>query len=149
MKLSEVLSFMDFKASVEYPTDAGVQELREELLKKDYIDETQINKPLVRLEDELGANLGDIDKERWAPDQEHLASSILDRMTSYIDDYIIDPLVDDLKECFPGEDITGLCLAQLWKKIKDRNFDLGEVGEVTEAIVNPDTIEVDITVKED
>lgn len=72
---------------------------------------------VLKLDDEQGAGFGDIEKEEYDITEQGIRN-IQDRMTIYINDYIIEPCDDMLSECYTSDYkwITWLDLYELIKK---------------------------------
>lgn len=99
----------------------------------------------IRLVDSQGANLGDIEDERWDLHKDSVPL-IISRMEMYWNDYVyaglVDPVVnksgkplDDYKDNGSYEELLVYC---------DEHGIQGEIVEVLRCIVHPETVSLDI-----
>ena len=98
-------------------------------------DDADVGAGLFSLEDHQGANLGDIESERF-----ETAAQILDRMDNYIQDYIVEALSDILDEAGINlEEDTWEGLLEYRDKIPEADWDF----DVLDMIINrPDKIDL-------
>ena len=90
-------------------------------------DDADVGAGLFSLEDRQGANLGDIESERF-----ETAAQILDRMDVYIQDYLITDIEDALDE----ESIAIDCDWEEYGKYRDLIPDYGFDFDLLDMIVN-------------
>lgn len=75
------------------------------------------NDGTLSLQDQLGANLGNIEEDKFEID-ENLAINVVDRLTIYIEDYITDFYAEALREEFNEEAHKFDSYNDLYEKIK-------------------------------
>lgn len=93
----------------------------------------------MRFVDLQGANLGDIEEERWCLG-EHFFEGIVDRMHIYINDYILRDLEEELIDA-GVENAWELNLADLVKEADAR--DIWYDKEIVAALLDPSVLELD------
>jgi len=98
----------------------------------------------IRLIDLEGVNLGQIEEERF-PINEDGVKAIIDRLDSYINEYVVMDLEIELDE--KGIDYSSMNLAEKIKKVKELGIE--EVYDIIDAIIYPETIEIDKFLEQD
>lgn len=141
MKLRDLVAFFDFTLAVEFPWDKGVEELRQELIDAGLIDENWRIRPLLRLKDDQGANMGNIEGKRWCISDKTVAASIIDRLNPYMEDYLIAPIEECIHRVAPSEYLSKLDLAGLVKRAEELEVDLGDFIDVANAVLLPETVD--------
>lgn len=95
----------------------------------------------VRLVDNLGAYLGDIDKDRFNV-TEFGKADIVDRLDVYIKDYVTDDMEERLAEAGADrETLSAASLGTLARLMDERNLHYAK--DLVKAIIEPETLEFD------
>ena len=138
MGLKEFLGYFDFDYDIVSPGSAYEQKIRQERLEDGNLSTEDMDKHLICLIDKQGANLGDVDKERY-PIAAESVEKIIERMNVYIQDSVITEFEDALKE--RNVDVSDLYLEDMIMQCKILGVNEDEVCyRIAEAIVNPKII---------
>lgn len=98
---------------------------------------------MIGLIDEQGANLGDIQSDRFENSKKGIRN-IVERLETYYSDYVFSGLEDELEE-------KGIDTSQLsWNDLYNKAIETGVIGgdEICECIFNSDLIKLDSKNKE-
>lgn len=143
MKLTEYLRYIGFELVESKVDDPGELCHREKLVEERRIclsSEADISKPMFRLKDVSGGiNLGDIEGDRFS-DDEHLVTSIVDRLEDYARDWFG---VDYRDFCDAnGINTAGMTDEEMVTKANAKGFAARHpyIAEFAEAYLHPETI---------
>ena len=136
MGLKEFLGYFDFDYDIVSPGSAYEQKIRQERLEDGNLSTEDMDKHLICLIDKQGANLGDVDKERY-PIAAESVEKIIERMNVYIQDSVITEFEDALKE--RNVDVSDLYLEDMIMQCKILGID-DVCYRLAEAVVNPELI---------
>ena len=146
MDLEEFLSYSDFSYDIVSGDSKFEQNLRKELIEDGKLDEKYLNEDLICFIDLQGAYLGDIDKERY-PIEQTSVPKIVERLNTYINDYVIDEFETAL--CERDIDTDSMTLEEMADKCRELGVGDGEVCYVlADVITHPDLITLNIPERE-
>lgn len=94
--LRDFLDELEFDYKILSKDAPGERMHREKLVKDGRLFEGDIDKDMICLVDTTGANLGDIESERF-PVADDVIPFIVDRLGTYIDDYLVKYFKDELE----------------------------------------------------
>lgn len=146
MDLEEFLSYFDFSYDIVSGDGRYEQKIRKELIEDGKLDEKYLNEDLICFIDEQGAYLGNIDKERYPIEQTSIPK-IIDRLDTYINDYVIDEFETAL--CERDIDTDSMSLEDMVNKCKELGVDDWRLSYVmAEVITHPELITLNIPERE-
>lgn len=135
LTLKDFLSSFDFDYEVYQNDNHAEDALRKRLMEEGELDASLLNEPLIGLTDLQGANLGNIEGDRF-PIDENLADRILSRMSIYVDE-VVSEFVNAVENV--GIDSSNLSLKSMYHIC--RGLGVEEVSyPMAEAIMNPESI---------
>ena len=136
--LGDFLEAFNFSYKVYQNDNPEEQAIRQRLVEDGDLDEADINKPLIGLVDDQGANWGDIESDRFLLNK-GLAVAIIERMDIYVEDQV----VKEFEEALERRDLdpTKYDLNEMVLLCKGLGVGDGEVDyKIAELIVNPERI---------
>lgn len=90
------------------------------------------------LRDETGANLGNIEQDRFPIDNDNCVADILERLTMYIHDYFFSDMEEKVIENI-GVDTNNMSYMQVYEVYKEKYG----TDKKIEALLNPEDIKID------
>lgn len=140
MKLKDFLARLDFQYEICTANDPPERQIRRKLMESGELDQEDLKKPMLRLIDTTGANLGGIEGERF-----FLTDSLAEMLVERLDIYIKDYCIHDIEEALEEEGIETECmdLEDLVEKAKEIGLWRGVDYELADAVLHPETIEVE------
>ena len=140
MKLKDFLARLDFQYEICTANDPAERQIRRKLMESGELDQEDLEKPMLRLVDTTGANLGGIEGERFFL-TDSLAEMLVERLDIYIKDYCIRDIEEALEE--EGIETESMDLEDLVEKAKEIGLWRGIDYELADAVLHPETIEVE------
>lgn len=136
--LSNFLEMFDFSYQIYLNNNPQERALRRRLIEDGELSENDWNKPLLGLVDNQGANLGDIEEDRFFLNA-NLVSAIIERMDIYINDSVINEFEMALRE--RKVDPSKFNLQEMYLFCKGFGVEDGEVSyTMAELVLHPETI---------
>ena len=140
MKLADFLRRLDFEYEICTANTQAEEEHRRRLIASGELDQEDLKKPLLRLIDTTGANLGGIEEERFFLGG-GLVEALIERLDIYIKDYCIHDIEEAVEES--GAATEKMDLEDLVKRARELGLWRGIDYELADAVLHPDTIEVE------
>lgn len=140
MKLKDFLTRLGFQYEICTANDPLERKIRRKLVESGELDQKDLKKPMLRLIDITGANLGGIEGERFFLDG-RLAEDLVERLDIYIKDYCIHDIEEAVEESGTATEKMGL--EDLVKKAKELGLWREIDYELADAVLHPETIEVE------
>ncbi|MBQ8248117.1 MAG: hypothetical protein IJZ42_13395 [Lachnospiraceae bacterium] len=136
--LSDFLEMFDFSYRLYLNDNPHEQALRHRLIEEGELNEEDIDKPLIGLIDTQGANLGNIEGDRFFLNK-NLVEAIIERMDIYVNDYVIKEFEEALRD--REMDPSQYNLQEMFLLCKGLEVGEGEVSyTMAELVLTPDAI---------
>lgn len=140
MKLADFLARLDFEYAICSANDSDEAAHRLWLVEKGELEEEDVKKPMLRLIDCQGGNLGGIEEERFTLD-----AGLIERLVERLDIYIKDYCISDFEVSIEERSIkaNGMALDTLVKKAQELGIQSGVDYEMADAVLHPETIKLE------